>query len=84
MDVMSLIIKDNAGAVGIGIVISLIVSLALSIGFSAALASYINLQLVVLFFVTVALICIMALFACYWPLRPIINSPPVHSLQGVE
>lgn len=84
MGVMGLIIKDNAGAVGIGIAISLIVSLALSIGFSEALASYINLQLVVLFFVTVALICIMALFACYWPLRPIINSPPIHSLRGVE
>lgn len=83
-DVVGLIIKDNAGVVGIGIVISLIVSLALSIGFSEALASYINLHLVVLFFVTVALICIMALFACYWPLRPIINSSPIQSLRGVE
>lgn len=84
MDVLGLIIKDNAGAVSIGIGISLIVSLALTIGFSEALANYINLQLVVLFFITVAVICIMALFACYWPLRPIINSPPIHSLHGVE
>lgn len=84
MDILGLIIKDNAGAVGVGIVISLIVSLALTIGFSEALANYLNLQLVVLFFITVTVICIMALFACYWPLRPIINSPPIHSLHGVE
>lgn len=84
MDVLGLIVKDNAGAVGIGIVISLIVSLALSIGYSEALAGYLNLQLVAFFFVAVALICIMALFACYWPLRPIINSLPIHSLRGVE
>jgi len=83
-DIVRLIVKDNAGAVGIGIVTSLIVSLALYLGFSEALASYINLQLVVLFFVTVVLISIMALFACYWPLRQIINSPPIHSLRGGE
>jgi predicted permease len=83
-DIVGLIIKDNAGAVGIGVAISLITSLVLSIGFSEALASYIDLQLVVLFLVTVALICFIVSFACYWPLRPIINAPPIHSLRGVE
>jgi putative ABC transport system permease protein len=84
IDVIGLIIKDNAGAVGIGIVISLIVLLALSIGFSEALASYINLQLITLFFVTLVSIGFMALFACYWPLRPIINSPAIRSLRGSQ
>lgn len=82
IDVIRLIIKDNAGAVGIGFVISLIILLALSIGFSEALASYINLQLISLFFVTLVLISIMSLFACYWPIRSIVNYPPMRSLRG--
>ncbi len=82
IDVIRLIIKDNAGAVGIGFVISLIISLALSIGFSEVLTSYINLQLISLFSATLVLISIMALFACYWPLRPIINYPAIRSLRG--
>ncbi|MFQ3244146.1 MAG: putative permease [Arenicella sp.] len=83
-DIMGLIIKDNAVAVGIGIVISIIVLLTLYLGFSEALANTFNLQLVVFFFVAVALVCIMVLLACYWPLRRIINSLPIHSLRGVE
>lgn len=84
IDVIYLIIKDNAGSVGIGIIISLIVLMAAAIGFSEALASYINLQLISLFLVTLVLISIMTLFACYWPLRPIINSPVIRSLRGSQ
>jgi ABC-type antimicrobial peptide transport system permease subunit len=84
LDIISLIIKDNVGAIGIGIVISLIILLVLSIGFSEALASYINVQLITLFFVTLVLICIMALFSCYWPLRSVINYPVIRSLRGNE
>jgi len=83
-DVIRLIIKDNAGAIGIGFVISLSILLALSIVFSEALASYINLQLISLFSVTLVLISIMSLFACYWPLRPIINYPAIRSLQDSQ
>jgi len=83
-DVIGLIIKDNAWPIGIGFVISLIILLALSIGFSEALASYINLQLITVFSVTLVLISIMSLFACYWPLRPIINYPAIHSLRGSQ
>lgn len=83
-DVIGLIIKDNAGAAGIGFVISLIILSVLFIGFSEALASYINPQLVTLFVVTLGLSSIMTIFACYWPLRPIINNPPIRSLQGSQ
>ncbi len=83
-DVIRLIIKDSAGAVGIGFVISLIILLVLTIGFSEVLASYINLQLISLFSVTLVLISIMSLFACYWPLRPIINYPAIYSLRGSQ
>ena len=83
-DIINLIIKDNAGAVGIGFVISLIILLGLAIGFSDALASYINLQLISLFSITLLLISVMSLFTCYWPLRAIINKPVIHSLRGSQ
>jgi ABC-type antimicrobial peptide transport system permease subunit len=83
-DIINLIIKDNAGAVGIGFVISLITLLGLAIGFSDALASYINLQLISLFSITLLLISVMSLFTCYWPLRAIINKPVIHSLRGSQ
>jgi ABC-type antimicrobial peptide transport system permease subunit len=83
-DIINLIIKDNAGAVGIGFVISLIILLGLAIGFSDTLASYINLQLISLFSITLLLISVMSLFTCYWPLRAIINKPVIHSLRGSQ
>lgn len=84
MDVVGLIIRDNGGGVGIGITISIVVLLALSIGFSEELTSYINAQLIILFSFTLVLICSMALFACYWSLRNIINYPAIRSLRGSQ
>ncbi len=84
MDVLGLIIKQNAAAVGMGVIISLVIILLVSISFSSALANYINLQLITLFLITLALIGTMALFSCYWPLRPIINALPIHSLRGKQ
>ena len=84
IDMIILIIKDNVGAVGIGIVISLITLLTSSIVFSEELASYINPQLITLFSITLALIFSMALIACYWPLRAIINHPAIYSLRGSQ
>ncbi|KZN66262.1 ABC transporter permease [Pseudoalteromonas luteoviolacea] len=83
-DIVRLIVKDNAIAVGIGFVISLVSLLALFIGYSEALSAYMNHQLIPLFVVTLLLICIMVLFACYWPARPIINSAPIRSLRNSE
>ena len=83
-DIIGLIVKDNAGAVGIGILISVVILLALSIGFSDALASYLNSQLITLFSSTLILVCVMALFTCYWSLRTIINYPAIRSLRGSQ
>lgn len=81
-DVILLIVKDNAASVTIGFALSFVLMLTIYIVFSDELASYINTLLVPFFGVTLVLISLMTLFACYWPLRPIINSPPVHSLRG--
>ncbi|UAA39463.1 ABC transporter permease [Paraneptunicella aestuarii] len=83
-DVIALIIKDNASSVAIGFVISLVILLGLYIGFSEALVNYVNVQIVPLYAGTLVLISIMTLFACYWPLRSIINARPIHSLRGSQ
>jgi predicted permease len=83
-DLIGLIVRDNTGAVVIGIAISVMVLLALFVGFSEELSNYINMQLIMTFFVTLVLIGIMTLFACYWPMRSIINSQPIHSLRSGE
>ena len=83
-DIIGLIIKDNAGSVAIGFVVSLVIMTGLYLGFSEALISYANAQLIPLFAGTLVLISVMTLFACYWPLRTIINSRPIHSLRGSQ
>ena len=84
LDVVRLIIKDNAIAVGLGFVISMVVFLVISITYSEALSAYLNQQLIPLFLMTLMLIFIMVLFSCYWPVRPIINSAPIRSLTNSE
>lgn len=81
-DLISLIVKNNAGAVAVGIVISVFLMLGLYLGFYENLTSYVNTQLIPLFVTTLMLISVLALFACYWPLRPIINARPIYSLRG--
>jgi ABC-type antimicrobial peptide transport system permease subunit len=83
-DLIRLIIKDNLSSVILGMILSLLILVGLYLGFSEQLASYINITLVYLFIITVALISLISLFACYWPLRPFINRPAIHSLRGSE
>jgi len=83
-DLIGLIIKDNLSSVILGMILSILILIALYLGFSEALADYINLSLLVLFVITVALISLISLFACYWPLRPFINRPAIHSLRGSD
>jgi predicted permease len=83
-DLIGLIIKDNTTAVIIGMVVSVIILLALYLGFAEELVNYMHAQLVMIFVVTLILISMTALFACYWPLRQFINYPAIHSLRGSE
>ncbi|PAJ72154.1 hypothetical protein CJF42_22745 [Pseudoalteromonas sp. NBT06-2] len=83
-DLISLIINDNLSSIILGMILSLFVLVGLYLGFSEAFAAYINLSLLTLFVITVVLISLISLFACYWPLRPFINRPAIHSLRGSE
>ncbi len=79
-----MIIKDNASVIILGIISSIIIMLALYIGYSEALASYITPALIPIFIVTLLAIILLSLFGCYWPLRQYINQPAVHSLRGSD
>ena len=83
-DIVSLVFKDNAGALGLGLVISAVVLLVLYLGFSDSLSAYISLELLQLFILTLASISLLSSLACYVPLRQYIKRPAIHSLKGSE
>ncbi|MFB0981816.1 MAG: ABC transporter permease [Alteromonadaceae bacterium] len=83
-DLIKLIIKDNASAILLGVLLSVGVLSLLTIGFSEQVSHYITLELLPVFIVTLAMISILSLFACYFPLRQYINKPVIHALKGSE
>ncbi|ODB35454.1 hypothetical protein BB427_17200 [Pseudoalteromonas sp. BMB] len=83
-DVIALIVSGNAGSVVKGVALSLGALLGLYITFSDALVDYVNPQVIVMYPATLVLVSMMTLFACYWPLRPIINAPPIRSLRDSQ
>lgn len=83
-DLIKLIVGENSTSLVIGIFVSALALLALYIGFSEALVDYVNMTIVPTFAVTILLISLIALFACYWPLRQFIYRPAIHSLRGNE
>ncbi|MEH6385382.1 MAG: ABC transporter permease [Colwellia sp.] len=83
-DLILLIIKDNVKPIVFGLLLSLIILLSVYFFFSVELSSYITAQLAPLFLVTLLLISILSLLACYLPLRRLINLPASHALKGSE
>lgn len=83
-DLIVLIIKDNTSAIIIGLTISLIMLLALYLGFDDFINNYLGLQLMPIFLATLALISVISFTACYLPLRQYINQPTIFSLKGKD
>ena len=83
-DLIMMIIKDNTMPLIYGVATSIVLLLALYIGFAEQLENYIKLQLVGIFVLTLCLISTIAWFACYWPLRQFINCPAIFSLRGSD
>jgi len=81
-DLILMIIKDNALPIIVGILFSLVILLTMYLVFSVELTNYITLQLAPMFVVTLLLISMLSLLACYLPLKQYINQPVVHSLKG--
>ncbi|MEW6991915.1 ABC transporter permease [Colwelliaceae bacterium 6441] len=83
-DIIAIVVKDNATAILMGIVFSMVILLAFYVGFSETLTAYMSIALMPLFIGTLALISIISFFACYLPLRNYINKPAIHNLRGSE
>jgi len=83
-DMLKLIIKDNAKAIVVGILISTVMLISLSLVFSDKLNDYLNWQLLLIFLLTLVLINLISFVACYLPLRQYINKPAIYCLKGSE
>ena len=83
-DLIKLIVGENSLSIIAGIGASVIVLLGIYVAFSEVLLSYLSVQLLGMFILTVVLISAIALFACYWPLRRFILRPAIHSLRGSD
>jgi predicted permease len=83
-DIIKLIIKDNASAILFGVLFSIGMLFLLIFAFSEQVNHYLTLQLLPVFIVTLAMISMLSLFACYFPLRQYINKPVIHALKGSE
>ena len=79
-----LIVRDNAKAVMIGFVASLVLLVLLYVGFTSWLLPLLNWQLLPMMVLSLSVIIVVALFGCYWPLRQYINRPAIYSLRGSE
>ncbi len=83
-DLIKLIIKDNASTILFGVLFSIGVLSLLTFVFSEQVSQYLTLQLLPVFLVTLAMISVLSLFACYVPLRQYINKPVIYALKGSE
>lgn len=83
-DLIWLIIRENSATIFVGMVISAVTLMVLYTGFSAELNHYIHYSLVTWYALTLLVISVLSLFACYWPLRQYINQPAIYSLRGAD
>jgi predicted permease len=83
-NIFTLIFKDNTGGIFIGFVLSSLLLLCLIFSFNRYLNTYINLQMLSLFILTLSSILAISFLACYLPLRQYINKPVINSLKGSE
>lgn len=81
-ELILLILKENAPSILFGIATSIIVLLVLTLGFNEQFNSYLTLQLLPIFLVTLGLVSLISFCACYLPLRQYINRPAIYSLRG--
>lgn len=81
---VGLIVKDNAWVIALGIVTSMVLMLLIYIACKDMIAAYLGFELLVVFALTIVVISLLSLFACYWPLRQFINQPAIHSLRGSD
>lgn len=83
-DIIRLVFMDNLRPMLSGLTVSIVLLVLLALNIDLSLVAYLTLDNMPLFLLTLALISIISGFACYWPLRPIINRPVIYSLRNSE
>jgi predicted permease len=83
-EIVAMVIKDNSFAILSGICAGFMLLVILFFIFSTQLYSYLSLDLLLQLLITLVSIAVIALFACYWPLRPMINRPVIYCLRGPQ
>jgi len=81
---VSLIIGDNIKAVLVGFIGSVLLFAFSYIVLREYIQPLLNWQVLPMILVTLVLIILLTLFACYWPLRQYINKPAIFTLRGIE
>jgi len=84
MDVIKLVIRDNASSIVLGILASFVMLAVLLFGFNEQLDSYLTLALLPVLMITLSAISFISFIACYLPLRKYINQPAINCLKGSE
>ena len=83
-DIIGLVIKENTGAVIIGVGVAVVCLIGLYLGFNPQLTQFLGAQLVLVGLLTLAAIAVITFIACYLPLKQYIKQPVVQSLKGSE
>ena len=81
---ITMIIVDNTRAVLVGFIGSVILFALAYIGLSEYIQPFLTWQVLPMVIATLALISLVTLFACYWPLRQYINKATIFSLRGSD
>lgn len=82
--IVSLVVTDNAKPVISGVIASIVLLVITYVVASDYVNMFFTIQAVPMILLTVTLILLVVLFACYWPLKPYINSQPINSLRANE
>lgn len=77
-----MVIKDNFPAMFLGLFISTILGLLIIMIFKQQIHSLLDFQAIVVFVMTMVVLLLITIFACYWPLRRYINLPVINSLRS--
>ena len=81
---ITMIIQDNTKAVLVGFIGSAVLFALAYIGLSEYIQPFLTWQVLPMVIATLALISLVTLFACYWPLRQYINKATIFSLRGSD
>ena len=83
-DIILMVVKDNITALLIGILLSITLIFSVYFILAESLISYISIELIPAYLVTLGFISLVSFLACYLPLQKSIKKPVINSLRGAD